>query len=138
MKTYAIAAIPGDGIGTEVVAAGLEALDAIARRDGGFTFKVDHFDWGGEYYKKHGRMMPANVIERAQLPVLAPRHDDGLACEVSGKEVPLVPHLASAPHDLPAFREHTLPFEFVNARIEVPRRRNRPGVVQRIIRIVKI
>src|SRR5882757_7126732 len=60
MKTYAIAAIPGDGIGTEVVAAGLEALDAIARRDGGFTFKVDHFDWGGEYYKKHGRMMPAN------------------------------------------------------------------------------
>ena len=21
-------------------------------------FKVDHFDWGGEYYKKHGRMMP--------------------------------------------------------------------------------
>src|SRR5258705_2839013 len=60
MKTYAIAAIPGDGIGTEVVAAGLEALDAIARRDGGFTFAVDHFDWGGEYYKKHGRMMPEN------------------------------------------------------------------------------
>jgi tartrate dehydrogenase/decarboxylase/D-malate dehydrogenase len=58
MKTYAIAAIPGDGIGTEVVSAGLEVLAAIAQREGGFAFKVDRFDWGGEYYKKHGRMMP--------------------------------------------------------------------------------
>jgi tartrate dehydrogenase/decarboxylase/D-malate dehydrogenase len=58
MKTYAIAAIPGDGIGTEVVAAGVEVLGALAKREGGFAFKVDHFDWGGEYYKKHGRMMP--------------------------------------------------------------------------------
>jgi tartrate dehydrogenase/decarboxylase/D-malate dehydrogenase len=60
MKTYSIAAIPGDGIGTEVISAGVEVLQAIAKRDGRFTFKVDHFDWGGEYYKKHGRMMPAN------------------------------------------------------------------------------
>jgi tartrate dehydrogenase/decarboxylase/D-malate dehydrogenase len=60
MKTYSIAAIPGDGIGTEVVAAGVEVLAAIAKRDGGFNFKVEHFDWGGEYYKKHGRMMPEN------------------------------------------------------------------------------
>jgi tartrate dehydrogenase/decarboxylase/D-malate dehydrogenase len=60
MKTYTIAAIPGDGIGTEVISAGVEVLQALAKRDGRFTFKVDHFDWGGEYYKKHGRMMPAN------------------------------------------------------------------------------
>ncbi len=60
MKTYKIAAIPGDGIGTEVIAAGVEAMNAIAKRDGSFTFKFDHFDWGGEYYKKHGRMMPEN------------------------------------------------------------------------------
>src|SRR6186713_2972650 len=60
MKTYAIAAIPGDGIGTEVIAAGVEVLNAVAKRDGGFSFAVDHFDWGGEYYKKHGRMMPEN------------------------------------------------------------------------------
>jgi tartrate dehydrogenase/decarboxylase/D-malate dehydrogenase len=60
MKSYKIAAIPGDGIGTEVVAAGVEVLHAIAKRDGGFKFDVDHFDWGGEYYKKHGRMMPEN------------------------------------------------------------------------------
>ena len=42
MKTYKIAAIPGDGIGTEVVSAGVEALNALAKRDGGFAFKVDH------------------------------------------------------------------------------------------------
>src|SRR5512143_461948 len=60
MKTYTIAAIPGDGIGTEVVSAGVEVLQALAKRDGRFAFTVDHFDWGGEYYKKHGRMMPQN------------------------------------------------------------------------------
>jgi tartrate dehydrogenase/decarboxylase/D-malate dehydrogenase len=58
MKTYAIAAIPGDGIGTEVVAAGIDALTALAQRQGSFEFRFDHFDWGGEYYKRHGRMMP--------------------------------------------------------------------------------
>jgi tartrate dehydrogenase/decarboxylase/D-malate dehydrogenase len=60
MKTYRIAAIPGDGIGTEVVSAGIEVLHALAKREGSFQFKIDHFDWGGEYYKKHGRMMPEN------------------------------------------------------------------------------
>src|SRR4029078_8192483 len=59
-KTYTIAAIPGDGIGTEVVSAGVEVLQALTRREVNFAFKADHFDCGGEYYKKHGRMMPAN------------------------------------------------------------------------------
>ncbi len=60
MKTYKIAAIPGDGIGGEVISAGVEVLAAIAKRDGKFAFAVDHFDWGGDYYKRHGRMMPEN------------------------------------------------------------------------------
>jgi tartrate dehydrogenase/decarboxylase/D-malate dehydrogenase len=58
MKIYRIAAIPGDGIGAEVVSAGIEVLQALAKREGSFEFAVDTFDWGGEYYKKHGRMMP--------------------------------------------------------------------------------
>ena len=60
MKTYRIAAIPGDGIGTEVVTAGVDVLHALAKRVGTFSFNVEFFDWGGEYYKKHGRMMPEN------------------------------------------------------------------------------
>ena len=34
MRHYRIAAIPADGIGPEVIAAGLEVLDAVAARDG--------------------------------------------------------------------------------------------------------
>jgi tartrate dehydrogenase/decarboxylase / D-malate dehydrogenase len=40
MKTYRIAAIPGDGIGTEVISAGVEALQALAKREGAFSFAV--------------------------------------------------------------------------------------------------
>ncbi|WP_028795760.1 tartrate dehydrogenase [Thalassobaculum salexigens] len=58
MKTYKIAAIPADGIGPEVIAAGLQALEALERRDGSFKLEVEHFDWGSDYYKKHGVMMP--------------------------------------------------------------------------------
>jgi isocitrate/isopropylmalate dehydrogenase len=34
MKRHRIAAIPGDGIGQEVIAAGVEVLEALAERDG--------------------------------------------------------------------------------------------------------
>lgn len=64
MKTYRIAAIPGDGIGQEVIAAGIEVLEALAGRDGGFGFAFDHFDWGSDYYKRHGIMMPADGREQ--------------------------------------------------------------------------
>ncbi|WP_091845625.1 tartrate dehydrogenase [Palleronia pelagia] len=60
MKTYRIASIPADGIGPEVIAAGLQALEALARRDGSFTFDVTEFDWGSERYKKTGALMPEN------------------------------------------------------------------------------
>ena len=67
MRTYKIAAIPGDGIGTEVIAAGLEALAVCARRDGGFRLAVEHFDWGSDYYKRHGVMMPADGLATLKL-----------------------------------------------------------------------
>lgn len=64
MKTHRIAAIPGDGIGVEVIAAGIEVLEALARRDGSFGFAFDHFDWGSDYYKRTGLMMPADGREQ--------------------------------------------------------------------------
>jgi tartrate dehydrogenase/decarboxylase/D-malate dehydrogenase len=64
VKHYRIAAIPGDGIGGEVIAAGMRALDACAARDGSFSFSFDHFDWGSDYYKKHGVMMPKDGLEK--------------------------------------------------------------------------
>jgi tartrate dehydrogenase/decarboxylase/D-malate dehydrogenase len=60
MNSYRIAAIPGDGIGKEVIAAGVEVLQALAARDGGFKLDFETFDWGSDYYKKHGIMMPEN------------------------------------------------------------------------------
>ncbi len=64
MRTHRIAAIPGDGIGGEVIAAGLEVLSALSDRDGGFRLAVDHYDWGSDYYARHGRMMPADGCGR--------------------------------------------------------------------------
>jgi tartrate dehydrogenase/decarboxylase/D-malate dehydrogenase len=61
-RQHRIAAIPADGIGPEVIAAGLEVLDAVAARDGGFSLVVDHYDWGSDYYRKHGRFMPADAL----------------------------------------------------------------------------
>jgi tartrate dehydrogenase/decarboxylase/D-malate dehydrogenase len=60
MRNFKIAAIPADGIGKEVVAAGLEVLDVLAERDGGFHLEVENFDWGSDYYHRHGVMMPEN------------------------------------------------------------------------------
>jgi tartrate dehydrogenase/decarboxylase/D-malate dehydrogenase len=62
MKTYRIAVIPGDGIGVEVIAAGVEILKALARRSGDFAFAFDEFDWGSDYYRRHGAMMPADGL----------------------------------------------------------------------------
>jgi len=62
MKTYRIATIPGDGIGKEVVPAGRQALEALARASG-FRMDFEDFDWGGDYYRAHGVMMPADGLD---------------------------------------------------------------------------
>ncbi|MBU3907720.1 MAG: tartrate dehydrogenase [Gammaproteobacteria bacterium] len=64
MKTYKIAAIPGDGIGKEVVSAGVEVLQALAEMDQGFKLEFDHFDWGSDRYKASGSFMPADGVEQ--------------------------------------------------------------------------
>jgi tartrate dehydrogenase/decarboxylase / D-malate dehydrogenase len=71
MKRYKIALIPGDGIGKEVMPAGAEVLNALAQREGGFELSFDHFDWGSDYYKATGLMMP--VDGREQI-----RHHDAI------------------------------------------------------------
>lgn len=65
MKKYKIAAIPGDGIGTEVIQAGVDVLHELTTKcAGAFQFEVDFFDWGSSYYKKHGVMMPGDGREQ--------------------------------------------------------------------------
>jgi len=63
MKTYRIAAIPGDGIGKEVIPEGQKVLQAIAAKDQSITFEFESFDWGGDYYRQHGVMMPEDGLD---------------------------------------------------------------------------
>jgi tartrate dehydrogenase/decarboxylase/D-malate dehydrogenase len=63
MREYKIAAIPADGIGPEVIAAGLQVLEALEQRSGDFKIHTETFDWGSDYYKKHGVMMPADGLD---------------------------------------------------------------------------
>jgi tartrate dehydrogenase/decarboxylase/D-malate dehydrogenase len=63
MKTYRIATIPGDGIGKEVIPAGRQLLEALAATENSFAFEFENFDWGGDYYRQHGKMMPDNGLD---------------------------------------------------------------------------
>jgi tartrate dehydrogenase/decarboxylase/D-malate dehydrogenase len=63
MKTYRIACIPGDGIGKEVIPAGQQVLTALAQAQGCFGFEFTSFDWGGDWYRAHGEMMPADGLD---------------------------------------------------------------------------
>jgi len=64
MTTFRIAAIPGDGIGTEVMPEGLRVLDEAARKFG-ISLAVDQFEFAScDYHVKHGDMMPPDWKER--------------------------------------------------------------------------
>ncbi len=63
MKSYKIAAIPGDGIGTEVISSGVEVLQHLATQGGQFAVDVETFPWGADHYFQHGQMMPDDGLE---------------------------------------------------------------------------
>src|SRR5258708_5950467 len=62
-RKHRVAVIPGDGIGKEVVPAGIEVLNAAAKKHG-FRLEWDHFPWSCQYYREKGRMMPADGLEQ--------------------------------------------------------------------------
>jgi tartrate dehydrogenase/decarboxylase / D-malate dehydrogenase len=64
MKKYRIAAIGGDGIGPEVIAAGLEVLEAVAVTDGNFRFEVEHLDWSSKRHLEKGAYIPEGGLEK--------------------------------------------------------------------------
>ncbi|WP_327692905.1 tartrate dehydrogenase [Streptomyces sp. NBC_00459] len=64
-RTFRIAAIPADGVGKEVVAAGRAVLDALAEDSGGaFAFRWEEFPWGCEYYERTGKMMDEDGLDQ--------------------------------------------------------------------------
>ena len=69
MSRYRIAAIPGDGIGKEVMPEGIRVLEAVASR---FNLKLDfdHFEFAScDYYLKHGDMLPPDWVQQTVLRI---------------------------------------------------------------------
>lgn len=62
-KSYRIASIPGDGIGPEVISAGITVLETLAAALGTFELRFEHFDWNSEYYKAHGKYLPDDALQ---------------------------------------------------------------------------
>jgi tartrate dehydrogenase/decarboxylase / D-malate dehydrogenase len=58
MKTFKIAVIAGDGVGQEVIPHGKRVLDRLG------SFSYTDYDWGSDYYFRHGRMCPPDFIDR--------------------------------------------------------------------------
>ena len=63
MSTCRVAVIAGDGIGREVIPAGMAAI-AAAVRDTDFKLAFTEFPWGCEFYQAHGRMLDDDGFER--------------------------------------------------------------------------
>ena len=62
MRTHRVAALPGDGIGPEVLEAGLAILEALEKSEG-YALNTVRFPWGSEFYRQHGRMMKEDGLE---------------------------------------------------------------------------
>ncbi len=63
MREFSIAVIPGDGVGLEVMPEARKVLGLIADRYD-VSFNYTEFEWGTDYYFKHGEMMPDGAIEQ--------------------------------------------------------------------------
>ena len=85
MRNYSIAVIPGDGIGKDVIAAGLDVVKAAIEVHDDLRIDFETFPWSCEYYLQHGQMMPDDglkILERfdaiylgaAGFPSLVPDH----------------------------------------------------------------
>ena len=61
MKTYRVAAIPGDGIGNEVIPAGIEVLEKL---QDGFRLEFEHFDWSSKRFQQTGRYIPEGGLQK--------------------------------------------------------------------------
>lgn len=60
---YSIACLPADGIGPEVIDAGVEVLKTLSTCAGSFELQFEHYDWSSETYKKTGKYIPDGGLE---------------------------------------------------------------------------
>ena len=63
MSSFRVGVIAGDGIGKEVIPAGIAAIEK-ATRGSGVSVSFTDLPWSCEYYRQHGRMMDEDGYER--------------------------------------------------------------------------
>ena len=59
---YKIAVVPGDGIGHEIVPAGIRVLNVAAERFD-FGLSTETFPYGAGYYKETGEFLPPDALD---------------------------------------------------------------------------
>jgi tartrate dehydrogenase/decarboxylase / D-malate dehydrogenase len=85
VNEYHVAAIPGDGIGAEVVPEAVRVIDQLGQRCG-FSVRWTEYPWGSDYYREHGEMMPAgglDLLRRADAILLGAVGDPGVPDHVT-------------------------------------------------------
>lgn len=80
-KPHSIACIGADGIGPEVVAAGVQVLKTLSAA-AGFELDFTDYDWSSETYKKTGKYIPDGGLEELK------KHDAILFGAVGAPDVP--------------------------------------------------
>jgi tartrate dehydrogenase/decarboxylase / D-malate dehydrogenase len=81
MRKLSIGLLPGDGIGNEVTPAARRVLERAGEKHG-LAFSFEDFDWGSDYYFRHGAMMPVDALDRLR------RHDAILLGAVGHPDIP--------------------------------------------------
>jgi tartrate dehydrogenase/decarboxylase/D-malate dehydrogenase len=61
-QKYDVAIVPGDGIGHEIIPAGVEVLHAAAARFG-FQLATETFPYGAGFYKETGAFLPPDALD---------------------------------------------------------------------------
>jgi isocitrate/isopropylmalate dehydrogenase len=61
-QSYRIASIPADGIGPEVIEAGITVLKKLSETLKTFDLEFTNFDWSSDTYKRTGKYMPDDAL----------------------------------------------------------------------------
>src|SRR5688572_13836036 len=89
MRTHRIAVIAGDGIGKEVIPAGIEVMKMAASHED-FRCEFTDLPWGCDFYLRSGRMMDADWLEQVskfEAIYLGAIGDPRVADHISAREL---------------------------------------------------
>lgn len=63
-KSYSVASMGADGIGPEVISAGVDVLKVLSETLDTFDLSFTNYDWSSETYKKTGKYIPDGGLDQ--------------------------------------------------------------------------